>query len=44
MLVRLWQRYDFQLDSSRTAEPPLLRPGITLGYRDGLWCKVLPRD
>ncbi|WIA07921.1 hypothetical protein OEZ85_007399 [Tetradesmus obliquus] len=44
VLVSLWQRYDFQLDSSRTAEPPLLRPGITLGYRDGLWCKVLPRE
>jgi hypothetical protein len=44
VLVSLWQRYDFALDPQRTAEPPLLRPGITLGYRDGLWCKVLPRS
>jgi cytochrome P450 len=44
VLVSLWQRYDFALDPQRTADPPLLRPGITLGYRDGLWCKVLPRS
>jgi hypothetical protein len=44
VLVSLWQRYDFELDTARTPDPPLLRPGITLGYREGLWCKVLPRD
>jgi hypothetical protein len=43
VLVSLWQRYDFELDTARTPDPPLLRPGITLGYREGLWCKVLPR-
>jgi hypothetical protein len=43
VLVSLWQRYDFELDTARTPEPPLLRPGVTLGYREGLWCKVLHR-
>lgn len=43
VLVSLWQRYDFSLDTTRTSDPPKLRPGITLGYRDGLWCKVMPR-
>eukprot|EP00878_Enallax_costatus_P020682 GHUV01021871.1.p1 GENE.GHUV01021871.1~~GHUV01021871.1.p1 ORF type:complete len:448 (+),score=109.54 GHUV01021871.1:312-1655(+) len=43
VLVSLWQRYDFTLDTSRTTDPPKLRPGITLGYRDGVWCRVEPR-
>jgi thromboxane-A synthase len=43
VLVTLWQRYDFELDSSRSSNPPELRPGITLGYRDGVHFKVLQR-
>jgi hypothetical protein len=43
VLVSLWQRYDFELDTARTPDPPLLRPGITLGFREGLWCKVMAR-
>eukprot|EP00775_Hariotina_reticulata_P005689 gene5689-5927_t len=43
VLVSLWQRYDFALDLSKTSDPPKLRPGITLGYRNGLWCHVSPR-
>lgn len=43
VLVTLWQHYDFILDTSKTAVPPLLRPGITLGYREGLYFKVTPR-
>ncbi len=44
LLVSLWQRYDFELDTLRTPEPPVLRPGITLGYRHGLWCRVSHRS
>ena len=44
MLVTLWQHYDFQLDTTKTQVPPLLRPGITLGYREGLFFKVIPRS
>lgn len=42
-VVRLFQRYDFAVDASLTPSPPPLRPGITLGYRDGLWCRVTRR-
>ncbi|KAF8072353.1 D-xylose-proton symporter [Scenedesmus sp. PABB004] len=43
VLVSLWQRFDFELDAARTPDPPPLRPGITLGFRHGLWCRVTPR-
>jgi cytochrome P450 len=43
VLVALWQRYDFEVDEDRTPLPPKLRPGITLGYRDGLHFRVTPR-
>jgi len=43
VLVTLWQHYDFAVDTAKTSIPPLLRPGITLGYREGLHCKVTPR-
>jgi cytochrome P450 len=43
VLATLWQRYDFTVDTSKTAVPPLLRPGITLGYREGLHFTVVPR-
>lgn len=43
VLVTLWQHYDFEVDTAKTAVPPLMRPGITLGYREGLYCRVLPR-
>jgi hypothetical protein len=42
-LVRLFQRFEFEIDGAMTASPPALRPGITLGYRDGLWCRVRER-
>lgn len=43
MLVTLWQHYDFAVDTAKTSTPPLLRPGITLGYREGIHFKVTPR-
>jgi hypothetical protein len=42
-LVRLVQRFEFNIDGAMNAAPPALRPGITLGYRDGLWCRVRER-
>jgi cytochrome P450 len=44
VLATLWQHYDFALDTSRTAVPPVLRPGITLGYRDGVHFRVTGRQ
>jgi hypothetical protein len=44
VLATLWQHYDFALDTCRTAVPPVLRPGITLGYRDGVHFKVTVRQ
>lgn len=41
--MRLFQRFDFELEPSLNDSPPKLRPGITLGYRDGLWCRVRER-
>lgn len=43
VLATLWQHYDFAVDTSKTPLPPLLRPGITLGYREGLQFTVKPR-
>ncbi len=43
VLAALWQQYDFAVDTSKTAVPPALRPGVTLGYRDGVHFKVTPR-
>lgn len=42
-LVRLFQRFEFELDGALNDSPPRLRPGITLGYSDGLWCRVHER-
>jgi hypothetical protein len=42
-LVRLFQRFEFEIDGAMTPCPPPLRPGITLGFRDGLWCRVRER-
>jgi hypothetical protein len=45
-LVRLFQRFDFEVDPGMAGEGggmPQLRPGITLGFRDGLWLKVRER-
>lgn len=42
-LVRLFQRFEFELDGALNDSPPKLRPGITLGYSDGLWCRVRER-
>lgn len=42
-MVRLFQRFDFELDGALNQSPPKLRPGITLGYNDGLWCRVRER-
>lgn len=43
-MVRLFQRFEFEVDGAMTDSPPKLRPGITLGFRDGLWCKVRLRN
>lgn len=43
VLATLWQHYDFAVDTSKTPLPPLLRPGITLGYREGVHFTVTPR-
>jgi hypothetical protein len=43
-VVRLFQRFDFEVDETMNGGgPPRLRPGITLGYRDGMWCRVRER-
>jgi hypothetical protein len=52
VLASLLQRFDFDLPpggggggdgGGDKAAPPALRPGITLGYRDGLWLRVARR-
>ncbi|GBF94618.1 thromboxane-A synthase [Raphidocelis subcapitata] len=43
-VVRLFQRFEFEFDGSMHAGgAPTLRPGITLGFRDGMWCRVRER-
>ncbi|KAI8468880.1 MAG: cytochrome P450 [Monoraphidium minutum] len=45
-LVRLFQRFDFEPDAAMAGPGgagPALRPGITLGFKDGLWLRVRER-
>lgn len=47
VLIQLYQKYVFDLDAAKSpiekSRSPTLRPGITLGYRDGVWMRVNSR-